>query len=376
VRAPACDSADSMAVLKSFKLTVLLSRALPLFLSLLILSSASSLAAKRKDDEEPKTQVLPALKEPPQAVAADTSRIVFHVSPLSAKGLLSRQTRDALKYLIKVTRGATIVKLRAFVAGTGDARRVQTLVSEMFSDKKRPLPALSTIQVGALPLEGAQVVIESIAEDKKLQNPNGLAFFSGTGATTAAGAIEALQSLAKAPSVPPVTMLRVTCFVSSLSGVEDARSAAASVFPSAAPNFVQPLRASAKAAAQCEGVGRRGNSGSAPVAFVSRDGAAVALVNTPKLVFSGTQMAFGAQDADLRLAYERLGKSIESLGVAYKDVVFAHLYPLTLPIEEKAAALDARFFSGPGRPRTALLFEGLPSLDATMALEVVAAAQN
>ena len=36
---------------------------------------------------------------PPATVTAETSRLVFQVSPLSTKGLLSQQVRDALKAL-------------------------------------------------------------------------------------------------------------------------------------------------------------------------------------------------------------------------------------------------------------------------------------
>src|SRR5580700_2631936 len=111
---------------------------------------------RNKADKELPSQTLPVLKDPPAAVIADAARLTFHVSPLSAKGLLTQQTRDALQALLRGNHGAPIVKLRAFVAGTGDARRVQAIVSEVFTDKKQPLPALSTIQVGALPLEGAQ----------------------------------------------------------------------------------------------------------------------------------------------------------------------------------------------------------------------------
>ena len=55
----------------------------------------------KKKTEEPVTQTLPVLKDPPGAVAAETARLVFHVSPLSNKGLLSQQIRDALKALLR-----------------------------------------------------------------------------------------------------------------------------------------------------------------------------------------------------------------------------------------------------------------------------------
>jgi hypothetical protein len=65
----------------------------------------------------------------PAAVAGTTAGLVFHVSPLSNKGLLSQQIEDAIKALDKANGGATFLKLRAFVAGAGDLRRVQTIVN-------------------------------------------------------------------------------------------------------------------------------------------------------------------------------------------------------------------------------------------------------
>ena len=142
--------------------------AIILILGVAVAVHASAQKGKKKTDEQPVTQTLPVLKDPPGAVSAETDRIVFHVSPLSNKGLLSQQVRDALKALLHDTRGAAIVKLRAFVAGSGDMRRVSTIVSETFTEHKLALPAVSTVEVGALPLEGAQVVIESVAVDKKI----------------------------------------------------------------------------------------------------------------------------------------------------------------------------------------------------------------
>ena len=148
-----------------------------------------------KKEKELETQTLPLPPEPPAAVIAETARLAFHVSPLSAKGLLTQQVRDALKALDRANSGATFVKLRAFVAGTGDMRRVATIVAEDFSEKKIPLPAVTTIQVGALPMEGAQVVIESISTDKKTLNPNGLVFFSASPPADLAAAAKAQDAV-------------------------------------------------------------------------------------------------------------------------------------------------------------------------------------
>src|SRR5258708_29648802 len=83
--------------------------------------AAYPLLAKKKKPEEI-TQTLELPKDPPATVTAEPSRLVFHVSPLSAKGLLSQQVRAALKALLKSSGGPTLVKLPAFVASTGDLR--------------------------------------------------------------------------------------------------------------------------------------------------------------------------------------------------------------------------------------------------------------
>src|ERR1051326_219634 len=113
-----------------------------------------ALPAQKKKKEEI-TQTLQLPKELPGAVSGDTRHLTFHVTPLSAKGLLSQQIRDALKALAHESGSETVLKIRAFVAGSGDLRRVRDLVSEVFTDRKQPLPALSLIRAGALPTEGS-----------------------------------------------------------------------------------------------------------------------------------------------------------------------------------------------------------------------------
>ena len=310
---------------------------------------------KKNEDKEPVTQTLPLLKDPPAVVAADSGKLVFHVSPLSNKGLLSPQTREALSALLKLNHGAQIVKLRAFVAGTGDMRRVQTIVSEFFTEKKQPLPALTTVQAGALPMEGAQTVIESISVDvdkaRKVSHPHGVAFFS---AQPGESAPEAIARLAK---VSGGAMLRVTCFLDSIDRIQEARDAAARVFPSAAVNFIQPLRAGSNPAAMCEGVGESAIAG-AP----------------PKLILTGAQMAFRDQDPDLRLAFQRLEKALEPFGASLKDTVSSTLYGLNAEIAERTRSIATGFLPAP--PGMTLIVEGLPSLDASIAIEVVAAGRN
>src|ERR1700712_3388389 len=74
-----------------------------------------ALAFAKKKNQDDKTQVLALPVDPPMIATGETSRLVFHVSPLSAKGLLSQQTRDALRAILKLNGGVPVVHLRAFV---------------------------------------------------------------------------------------------------------------------------------------------------------------------------------------------------------------------------------------------------------------------
>jgi enamine deaminase RidA (YjgF/YER057c/UK114 family) len=352
-----------------------------LFLPALALWAQDERKIKKTEDKEPITQTLPLLKDPPPAIASETGELVFHVSTLSGKGLLSQQVRDALKNLFSENHGAQIVKLRAFVAGSGDLRRVQTLVSEIFTEHKMNLPVLSSIQAGALPAEGAQVVIESIAAEKKTVNPNGLAFISGQQAKDVRASLTQLQRAVADAGVESANVLRVTCFLSALDDVGTARELTRGAFPGAAANFVQLQRLALEPLAECEAVGRPDKAPAQPVTFrnpaeLTRNPnySQIALVNAPKIVFTGTQMAFGSQPADLRLAFDRLGKALESTGVGYHDVFWSGVYPLTKPVGDQVRGLRFDYYDRQRPPAsTFLLFEGLPSLDATVAVEVTAA---
>ena len=97
-------------------------------------------------------------------------------------------------------------------------------------------------------------------------------------------------------------------------------------------------------------------------------------MGSSKIVFSGTQMAFGDQDKDVRLAFDRLRKALETQSAGYKDVFWSGVYPMTKGIADKFRAARFDYFDRAHPPAsTLLLFEGLPSLDATVAVEVAAA---
>lgn len=357
--------------------------------SILALACAAVLlwgAPQRKKDREEETQTLQLPKELPGAVVGETRRLTFHVTPLSSRGLLSQQVRDAVKAIPREAAGETVLHIRAFVAGSGDLRRVRDLVSEWFTGRKQPLPSLSLIQSGGLPMEGAQVVFEFTAAAKKPLHPRGLVYISAQTASSenpsdpvaplTAKALAGLRETVKAAGSGPADVLRVSCFLSSLENLNASRQEVAAEYPKASLNFVQTERAPSRALAACEAVARLGRQISGPVEFVEpRDGSSrAALIASPRVVLTGSQVSFGYEEKDARLAFERLNRALEQAGVSAKDVAFAHYYPLSAGIAEQVRKIRGEFFD-PARPPagTLLLFESLPSMDAGFAVDVVAA---
>lgn len=331
-----------------------------------------------KKDIEPVTQVLPLPKDLPNAISAETGRLVFHVTPLSNKGLLSQQTRDAVKALWTLTRGATIVKLRAFVAGSGDTRRVGTIVSEMFTEHKSPLPVLTTVLVGSLGMEGAQILIEATSVASKPVNPNGLLFISGKAGKNYAETMQQVRQSVKVMGGEDADLLRVTCFVNMFETAAPDRQLAGS---SAAYAVVQMRREPSPTVAECEAVARLAKPQAEPVRFVNPAGfptspnfSQMTAVSAPKLVFSGLQLAFQSTEADVKLAFDRLGKTLEGQGASYQSVIMTSIYALTQEAIDRVRAVRFQYLNKTNPPASTLLpFEGLPALDAALGLDVVAA---
>lgn len=348
-----------------------------------------NLFAKKKKKEEI-TQVLELPKDPPTGVVAETRRMVFHVSPLSGKGLLSQQTRDALKSTLRVANGEGIVKIRAFVSGSGDLRRVPAIVSEVFTEKHLALPAVSVVLAGGLPLDSAQVVLEATALSKKEVNPNGLLFISGQASSsekplepTAPLAEKSLASLKTAvmdggSAVSDV--LRVTCFSTSLDDAALIHGMMALQFPHAVANLVKTQRAPSHTVVECEAIARLQRPSAGPAEFLSPAGlthstqySQIARVSAQRLALTGTQVAFGFQESDAKLAFERLRKALDQLGSSPRNVVMASIYPLSASIADQVRNIRFQFFDAAHPPACTLLpFEGLPSMDASFAIDVAA----
>jgi hypothetical protein len=313
-----------------------------------------SLAAKKKNPAEA-TQTLALPKDPPQVAVGETSRLVFHVSPLSGKGLLSQQTRDALKAIQKANGGVPVVHIRAFVAGSGDIRRVPQIVSEFFTEKRLPLPSVSVVLAGGLPLDNAQVVLETVSIGRRDTNPAGLDFIAGEEATASDPSASPQPLLEKTldqlvSRVNPSSVIEVSCFVSTMNDPTRFTSSIQSRFPAAAVDLVQTQRASFRSLANCQVVARGGR------------------ITADKLAFTGTRVAFGAQEKDAMLAFQRLDRDLTEAAAPPANIVFTNVYALSSQAGEMVRKLRA--------PTTVIPFEGLASIDAGFAVDAIAAVMN
>ncbi len=316
--------------------------ALKLALILIVFCVSPVLAQKKnkKKDIEPITQTLEVLPDPPPAVKVESSRLVFYSSPLSVKGLLTQQSKDALSALRRLAHGATIVKLRAFVAGRGDARRVSAIVSEQFTEWKLPLPALTILQIGALPMEGAQVQIEAIAEDRKPVNLHGIAWLPATQIT------KPLAESGEVNSVLPILLeslnglkgdvLAVTCYVSNIDNAANLEGAMASKFPNAARTLLQAQRATGSGLARCEAATRR------------------TIGDPDRLILTGSIIGFGSEEKDIQLVQNRLAKLLDSSNAT---LIERKGYGVSRSLENRLGSIA--------------VIEGVGSNEATFALEAI-----
>jgi len=163
--------------------------------------------------------------------------------------------------------------------------------------------------------------------------------------------------------------LAVTCFISSIEDQRDTRQAMAASFSSVALNYVQMQRGPVTPAATCEAVARLRSAPAEPVTF--RNNSQVALVSSTEVVITGTQLAFGKQDSDFKLAFDRLGKTLAGAKVRLDHVVMAHLYVTAGGLSNRVLAIQSAHIAR--SPASTLVpFESLPSLDAVFGIDVIA----
>ena len=312
-------------------------------------------AAPILTEQDKNKQTLNLPRDPPLVSLGETARLAFQVSPLTGNGLLSQQTRDALKAILRLNGGSQIVHIRAFSAGNGDIRRIPQIVSDALADKHGPLPSVSVLQAGALPLGDAQVVLETVSLGKKLVNPDGLTFYPAETAVaeTPATPLRALFEKAiehLAAKMGGKTALSVTCYASTLDEAPEFLRMIAARFPGAATDLVQPRRLAWQTEASCEGVARGGG------------------LPSPGIAFSGTQIAFGTEEKDALLAFQHLDRALTGAGAPRSgDAALLRLYLLS-----PGTAVVARKQINGAALVSPLSVEGLGPVSAGFAIDAVA----
>jgi hypothetical protein len=341
--------------------------------ALALICTSAVEAASRHDNkkyQEPKPQVLPLPPELPMALTADTDSLDFHISPLLRAGGLSTQIRQSLNDLIRDTHGETIVKLRAFVAGTGDARRVESEAVSIFTDHKLPLPVLSIVQVGGLTNMAAQVVIEAVVSTHRTVNPSGLAFITGQYGRNFADSVERLKGSAALAHVVPESVLSTTCFTSSMSDFDSSRALLQAAFPKSQINIVQALRDPLTEATMCESVGQLAAPASDDVVRLTK--AHATLVSAKQLVFTGLQLCFGSFLDDAQEAQQRLRRAATAGTTLQGDMFSKSAVQIdAFSLTPAAGSALRKTTSFPASSFTVLPVEGLTAIDATAGIDAV-----
>lgn len=303
-------------------------------------------------------------------LSAETAELSFYSAPLLKSGGLAAQIRRSLADLLRDTHGRTIIKLRAFVSGAGDARRVQSEVTDQFTSHKAPLPVVTILQVGSLGEELAQVAFEVVLSTQQSLNPNGLIFFSGQTGRSLEEAVRELGKSASEASAAREDMLSCTCFTSRLDGSGAGRATVTQAFPRAAVTVVQAQRDPLVERSMCQGVARASQNSPEQTAKLMET-ARASLVRSPRLVFTGLQLSFGSYLDDAKEAFQRLQRAAAAVeGGGHPVAVNAFALDLT------ASSAIRKSTSVPPSTFSDQTVEGLPAVDASAGIEAVLAPGN
>jgi enamine deaminase RidA (YjgF/YER057c/UK114 family) len=335
-------------------------------LTLVAILTSTAWAGHKRKEEEPKPQVLPLPKELPRALSAETQSLSFRVTPLLKTGHLTSQIRDTLSGLMRETRGGMIIKLRAFVAGVGDSRRVDEIVGDMFTDRKLPLPVLTIVQVGALGDDAAAVVMEAVVSERKQLNPSGLGFLAGQTGSSLEEALAKVNETAKSAGLAANDVERVTCFTARLTDYTAGQRAMAAAFPQASINLMQALRDPMDSRSTCEGVARL-SSGSARA---NPNDPRVTFVTERQIVFTGLHLSFGTYLDDADSALSRLQRDVAAVHADIRNTVSINAFSVD-PAAVSALEKTMPKFKLPPNKLTVQPVEGLPSVDAALGMEAI-----
>ena len=75
----------------------------------------------------------------------------------------------------------------------------------------------------------------------------------------------------------------------------------------------------------------------------------------------------------MKLAFERLQRALSSVNARFDSLAMSHVYVTSGAMADKIRAVRGQFYNSAKPPASTLLpFEGLPSLDASFGVDVVA----
>jgi enamine deaminase RidA (YjgF/YER057c/UK114 family) len=325
-----------------------------------------------------------ALRAQTPVTEGETRKLLFQIAPVSSTGNLADQIDRAL-----ATFKSPVLNVRAFVVGTEQIGIARLTIEEFFQSKRRRLPAIVVVAVGALPNPQAKVVIEAVLSSRTTSNPEGVAFVSGQAGSFATPvaqmlpltekAMKDLGAVHRAAGVESADVLRVTCLMTSLADVAEVEARVKQEFPQAALNFVQLQRTPAQSVIECESVARLRTKLDEPLKFVYSDElpkspnfSHAALIGARSVLFSELRLAAGDKDADARKVFAQLHQYLKYFGGSIKTVAMSSLYPVSQTAAETVRKNRFDFYDRARPPAsTMMLFEGLAD-NAPFGVSVVA----
>jgi enamine deaminase RidA (YjgF/YER057c/UK114 family) len=308
----------------------------------------------------------------PQAVV-QTSDVRFVVANPKPTGTLMEQVELA-RWTVERPK-VRVARYRAFVRSDADPGQISSVLRA---------PALSIIKVASLPHPGQKISVEAVTNGGN--NPNGLVFISGQGATATKVmpnvvplATEAFDNIGKAlkgVQLEGSDVLAVTCFMSSIQDVEAIKEMAARRYPEAVINNVQIPLGYGRALAECEALARAKQ----PVAFVYPEGLSkspnftqVTGISTKKMIWSGLTVSKGCGDTAVKKMFQSLETTLSKNGASIKNVAFSYLYPNSVDGTDLTRSVRFDFYNKAQAPASTLVpFAGFFDKNACTGVEVAA----
>jgi enamine deaminase RidA (YjgF/YER057c/UK114 family) len=318
----------------------------------------------------------------PSAQVAETRSLAFHTAH-AARGTIEAQIAAQLSEIVRMNRGARIVKLRVFTIGDSALEMTREAIARSFDKSGRPRPVLSLVGVAGFPDSSQKVEIESTAAGGRPVNPHGVGFIAGVASPTGDRTISGLARVVNEAGIPSANVLRVSCFYESAEQAVAARSSIATDFPEAEASFVNSYALSAAPAIECEAVARLATTPASakqyfnrPTVPASPNYSHAALVATPSVVFSRGETADATTESGMEAMFDRTKTAIAQYGASMTDVVMGDNYWLTGAARDSLRVVRAKYFGSTVPAATGVFFTSLSPSSSSAAIELVVAADS